>query len=94
MENSLAHRSLVPLDIEGRDQSLPKLYEYEGRHPLRPVGIPHGRTIIILIDGSDDGKKRELERVKELGILQGTLEGMDRRHPGVSENGAERHLMN
>ncbi len=46
------------------------------------------------IDGSDDGKKRELERVKELGIPQGTLEGMDRRHPGVPENGAERHLTN
>ncbi|KAJ3553559.1 hypothetical protein NM688_g3547 [Phlebia brevispora] len=54
-----------PLDVDGRSPELPPIYEWTGEdsgedtHPQRPLSPAHawsGRTYVIFIDPSDEGK--------------------------------------
>lgn len=56
-----------------RSPALPKIYVFEGLHPQRPVhdSDSAGRTFVILVDVSVEGKARELRNAENLDIPTG-----------------------
>ena len=59
------------LDFSKRSSDLPDVYIFRGHHPQRPFQVTEGRTFVVLLDMTEEGKAEDVERGKRLDIPTG-----------------------